>query len=365
MGSIEPLRMAFTTRTLDWLRSRLRSGLVIPAHPLALTAVGKLDERRQRALTRYYHAAGAGGVAVGVHTTQFAIRNPKYALLNPVLELAADTLASLDSTRDRATVKIAGICGMTRQAVTEASLARDLGYDAGLLSLAALKEADDRKLLRHSGIVAEEIPIVGFYLQPAVGGRVLSHGFWRRFAEIPNVVAIKMAPFNRYQTLDVIRAVAESGRAHEIALYTGNDDSIVTDLLTEYAVRTPGGNLKLRVSGGLLGHWACWTKRAVELLDECARCRDSHIIPASMLTRGAEITDANAALFDAANGFKGCIAGIHEVLRRQGLLDGTWCLDPHEKLSPGQAAEIDRVCQSYPHLTDDAFVMGHRDNWLR
>lgn len=352
-------------QTLDWLRSRLRSGLVIPAHPLALTSAGKLDERRQRALTRYYHAAGAGGVAVGVHTTQFAIRSPEHALLKPVLELAADTLSSLDSAGDRATVKIAGVCGMTRQAVTEASLARGLGYDAGLLSLAALKEADNDELLRHCGIVAEEIPVVGFYLQPAVGGRVLSHGFWRRFAEIPNVVAIKMAPFNRYQTLDVIRAVAESGRAHEIALYTGNDDTIVTDLLTEYAVRTAGGTLNLRVCGGLLGHWACWTTRAVELLNECSRYRESGTIPAAMLTRGAEITDANAALFDAANGFKGCISGIHEVLRRQGLLEGTWCLDPHERLSPGQAEEIDRVCRAYPHLTDDAFVMEHQDNWLR
>ena len=302
---------------------------------------------------------------MGVHTTQFAIRHPEHDLLKPVLELAIDTLSSIDSASDRTTVKIAGVCGLTRQAVVEAALARDLGYDACLLSLSAFNEVHDDELLAHCRIVGEEISLIGFYLQPAVGGRVLSHGFWSRFAEIPGVVAIKIAPFNRYRSLDVIRAVAESGRAHEIALYTGNDDSIVTDLLTEHAVRTPEGTLRLRICGGLLGQWACGTRRAVELLDECKGCRDAEMIPSSILTLGAEITDSNAAIFDAANGFKGCIAGIHEILRRQGLLEGTWCLDPREELSPGQAEEIARIYQAYPHLTDEEFILQNRDAWLR
>jgi dihydrodipicolinate synthase/N-acetylneuraminate lyase len=317
-------------------------GLVIPAHPLALTADRKLDERRQRALTRYYLAAGVGGIAVGVHTTQFAIR--ERGLFRPVLELAAREAG-------RRVYKVAGICGPTKQAAAEAELARELTYDAGLLSLAALKNADDDALIAHCRTVAETLPLFGFYLQPAVGGRVLSYRFWRRFAEIPNVVAIKIAPFNRYQTLDVVRAVGDSGR--EIALYTGNDDSIVVDLLTRF----PNGR---RIAGGLLGHWSVWTRKAVELFEELR-----HGPTPELLTRAAEITDANAAFFDAAHGYAGCIAGLHEVLRRQGLLQGTWCLDPHEGLSPGQAEEIDRVYAAYPHLNDDAFVAAHRDDWLR
>ena len=325
----------------------LREGMVIPAHPLALTAARKLDERRQTALTRYYLAAGAGGLAVGVHTTQFAIREPKHGLFRPVLELAAN------QSRDReGALLISGICGGTEQAVSEARLARELGYHAGLLSLSALKTASDDELIAHCTGVAHEIPLFGFYLQPAAGGRVLSYNFWRRFAEIPNVVAIKMAPFNRYQTLDVMRAVADAGRAGDIALYTGNDDSIVLDLLTQGIV------------GGLLGHWACWTHKAVELLTECKRVRGNKTIPASMLKLATEVTDSNAAFFDAANGFAGCIAGIHEVLRRQGLLEGTWCLDPNEHLSPGQAEEISRVYRAYPHLNDDPFVAEHLSEWL-
>jgi dihydrodipicolinate synthase/N-acetylneuraminate lyase len=341
------------------IRQALYEGLVVPACPLALTAERTLDERRQRALCRYYIAAGAGGLAVGVHTTQFAIRDPKIGLFEPVLALAAEEM----NRTDKPIIRIAGVCGPTEQARREAALLHKLGYHAALLSLAALKDADDRKLIDHCRAVAEVIPIVGFYLQPAVGGRVLAYSFWRRFLEIRNVVAIKIAPFNRYQTLDVIRAVAESGR-DDVALYTGNDDNIVMDLLTPFGFGD--GAKELRIVGGLLGHWAVWTRQAVELLAKCHRAvRQGGVVPAELLRRAIEVTDCNAAFFDAANGFAGCIAGLHEVLRRQGLLEGIWCLDPHEMLSPGQAAEIDRVYRAYPHLNDDAFVATHRDDWLR
>ena len=326
----------------------LQQGLVIPAHPLALTANRKLDERRQRALTRYYTAAGAGGIAVAVHTTQFAIRDPKVGLLRPVLELAAEEASSTNL------VKIAGAIGPTPQAVSEAALAKELGYDAVLLSLGALRTATISELIAHVREVAAILPVVGFYLQPSVGGVFLPYAFWRQFAEIDNIVAIKIAPFNRYQTLDVVRAVAESGR--DIPLYTGNDDNILIDLLTEYRF----GNKKVRIVGGLLGHWAVWTSKAGEH-HAMARGR----VTADLLTLSAQITDANAALFDPANSFHGCIAGLHEILRRQGLLEGRWCLDPNEDLSPGQMEEIDRVCRLYPHLTDDAFVAEHRDDWMR
>jgi dihydrodipicolinate synthase/N-acetylneuraminate lyase len=318
---------------MSW-REQLREGVVIPAHPLALTAERKLDEHRQRALTQYYLAAGAGGVAVGVHTTQFEIRQA--GLFEPVLELAMEELRGKD------VVKVAGIAGPTAQAVREAQFAAGRGYDAGLLSLGALKEAPVDELLTHVRLIAEIIPIFGFYLQPAVGGRILPYEFWRRFAEIENVVAIKMAPFNRYQTIDVVRAVADSGR--EIALYTGNDDNIVVDLLTPFRF----GQRTLRVVGGLLGHWAVWTRCAVELLDRIHR--QPH--DPDLLTLAVEITDANAAVFDVANQFRGCIPGIHEVLRRQGLLEGHWCLNPKEELSPGQMEEIDRVYRAYPHLIE-------------
>ena len=336
----------------------LRAGVVIPAHPLALTAERRLDERRQRALTRYYAAAGAGGIAVAVHATQFAIREPRHGLLRPVLELAAETLRE----GDRRLIRVAGLCGDTRQATGEAALAADLGYDLGLLSLAALPRASEDELIAHARAVGEALPLMGFYLQTAVGGRRLDEAFWRRFAELPSVVAIKIAPFDRHATLEVLRAVARSGRADEIALYTGNDDSIVHDLLTTFEL----AGARLRIVGGLLGHWAVWTRRAVELLDEIhALHARSEPAPPELLTRAAAITDCNAAFFDAANGFRGCIAGLHEVLRRQGLLAGTWCLDPDEGLSPGQAEEIDRVYRAYPGLNDDDFVAEHRDAWLR
>lgn len=335
---------------MNW-RTKLHQGVAIPAHPLALTSERRLDERRQRALTRYYLAAGAGGVAVAVHTTQFAIRHPHVGLFEPVLALAAEEAAGRD------VVRIAGICGPTAQAVREAECAARLGYHAGLLSLAALKDASIDQLIDHARAVGEVVPLIGFYLQPAVGGRLLPVEFWRRFCEIESVVAIKVAPFHRYQTLDVLRGVAESGRASEIALYTGNDDHILLDLLTPFRV----SGVELRFVGGLLGHWAVWTRRAVEQLDQIRALRE---VGAEWLTLAEEVTDTNAALFDVANHFHGCIAGLHEVLRRQGLLEGRWCLDPGEDLSPGQAAEIDRVYAAYPHLNDDEFVAKNRDRWL-
>lgn len=334
------------------VREKLLSGLVIPAHPLALTADRKLDERRQRALARYYLAAGAGGIAVGVHTTQFAIRDPKFGLLHPVLELA------MAEARGREVVKIAGVCGQQPQAHKEAELAASLGYDAVLLSLADLRDEPIPRLLDHARSIASLLPIIGFYLQPGVGGCVLPHKFWRELTEIENLVAIKIAPFNRYQTLDVVRAVAESGRTREIALYTGNDDHILLDLLSEFDF---GGD-RIRFVGGLLGQWAVWTKIAACHLQRTKE--RSRTVPAELLTLAQQLTDANAAIFDPGNNFRGCIPGIHEILRRQGLLQGRWCLDPDEDLSPGQAEEIDRVCKAYPHLQDDAFVQEHLDEWL-
>ena len=347
------------------LRRRLFDGICIPAHPLALTPERRLDERRQRGLTRYYLAAGAGGLAVGVHTTQFAIREPKHGLLRPVLELTAATALQRPTDAGPAPVLIAGVCGRTQQAVGEAQLARELGYHAGLLSLGALRDANEGELIQHCRTVAQEIPLVGFYLQPAAGGRLLPFKFWRRFVEIPNVIAIKIAPFNRYQTLDVVRAVAEAGRAGDLALYTGNDDHILLDLLTEFVVPTAHGEARLRIVGGLLGQWACWTQRTVELLGHCQQHRKTKTIPAGLLTLAEQLTDANAAIFDAAHDFAGCIAGIHEILRRQGLLANTLCLDPRERLSPGQRREIARVGAAYPHLSDDAFVRENLARWLR
>lgn len=346
-----------------WVRERLHDGLVIPAHPLALTAGRRLDERRQRALTRYYHAAGAGGIAVGVHTTQFEIREPKHGLFAPVLQLAAETLSACDAASGRQTVRIAGLCGTTGQALAEARLARECGYHAGLLSLAALRHADDEALITHCQAIAREIPLFGFYLQPAAGGRLLSFNFWRRFVEIPNVVAVKVAPFNRYQTLDVIRAVAEAGRSNQVALYTGNDDHIALDLLTDFEVRAERGPARVHFAGGLLGHWAFWTRRAVEVFEQCKAARRSGHISAALLTLAAQITEANAAVFDAAHGFAGCLAGIHEMLRRQGLLATNLCLNPQQTLSPGQAEDIERICRAYPHLTDDEFVAQHLAEW--
>jgi dihydrodipicolinate synthase/N-acetylneuraminate lyase len=360
------------------LRARLLQGHVIPACPLALTAERSFDERHQRALVHYYMAAGAGGLAVGVHTTQFAIHEPQTGLYRPVLELAAETARASGGKA----VLVAGLVGDTEHALREARLALSMGYDCGLLSLSAFTGDSVETIVAHCERVAQVIPLFGFYLQPAVGGRVLPYVFWRRFCEIERVVAIKIAPFDRYKTLDVVHAVADAGRGpgsrHQIALYTGNDDHIVGDLLAEFQLgsRTdtepasdgptsagPAG-AGLRIVGGLLGHWAVWTRNAVELLDQCKRARHAARLLARLLVLGAQVTDCNAAFFDAANDYAGCIAGLHEVLRRQGLLAGRWCLDPQEDLSPGQMGEIDRVYAAYPHLNDDAFVAAHLDEWL-
>ncbi len=343
----------------DAVRDTLQRGVVIPAHPLALDARRALDPRRQRALTRYYLDAGAGGLAVGVHTTQFAIRDA--GLYEPVLALAAETA---DAWTTRPVVRIAGVVGRTEQATSEAEIAVGLGYHAGLLSLAAHKGASEDELIAHCTRVAEAIPLVGFYLQPAVGGILLGPRFWRRFAEIDNVVAIKIAPFNRYRTLDVLRGVVEAGAEERIALYTGNDDHILLDLVMPWRLMRAGEPVTVRIRGGLLGHWSVWVKRAVELLERAHASHGASAIDQELLALDTAITDCNAALFDVANDFRGCIAGCHEVLRRQGLLEGIWCLDPDETLSPGQAAEIDRVSAAYPTLNDDAFVAANLARWL-
>jgi len=345
------------------LRSALARGLVIPAHPLALDAAGHFDERHQRALTRYYASAGAGGLAVGVHTTQFAIRDPRIGLFDPVLALAREEMDRADRGRSDPLVRIGGICGRTDQALREADTLLEHGYHAGLLSLAALRDASDAELIAHCERIAQQVAVIGFYLQPSVGGRPLGYAFWRRFVEIPNVVAIKIAPFNRYQTLDVVRALADSGR-DDVALYTGNDDNIVGDLITPFWFSTPNGPVERRIAGGLLGHWAVWTSGAVSLLRECKTASAQESVPATLLRTATEVTDANAAFFDAANGFAGCIAGINEVLRRQGLMTSARCLDPREALSPNQAEAVDRVCSAYPHLSDDTFVADHLADWL-
>jgi dihydrodipicolinate synthase/N-acetylneuraminate lyase len=343
---------------MDWPRpvlDTLRRGVAIPAHPLALDAKRRLDERRQRALTRYYIDSGSGGLAVGVHTTQFGIRD--VGLYEPVLRLGAETARSWT---DRPLVLVAGAAGKTKQAVREAQVARNFGYHAVLLSLAPMKGASEDELIEHCSAVAREMPLVGFYLQPAVGGIVLPPSFWRRFAQIENAVAIKMAPFNRYRTIDVIRGLIEAGAEERITLYTGNDDHIVLDLLMPFRV----AGKTVRIKGGLLGHWSVWTKKAVELLDRIHASVAAGRIDPELLSLEAEVTESNAAFFDPAHDFHGVIAGCHEVLRRQGLLEGIWCLDPKESLSPGQAAEIDRVYRLYPHLNDDAFVRENLERWL-
>lgn len=349
---------------LHQIHELLHRGTVIPAHPLALNAARQLDEQRQRALTRYYIDSGAGGIAVGVHSTQFEIREPGIDLLEPVLRIAAEEVEAAIGLQ-RPFIKVAGICGPTDQALAEAELAVKLGYHYGLVSNGGLGEWSEQDLLHRMEAIADVIPIIGFYLQPSVGGTELSYSFWRELAEIPGVTAIKMAPFNRYQTLDVVRAVCESSRWDEIALYTGNDDNIVADLLTTYRFHVNGSTVQKRIVGGLLGHWAVWTSKVVEMFNEMVVLRDrGEAIPAEWLTRGQEMTDVNAALFDPSHHFHGSIPGIHEVLRRQGLLEGVWCLNPDEQLSPGQLDEIDRVYRAYPHLNDDDFVRTHLAKWL-
>lgn len=332
----------------------LQEGVVIPAHPLALDENRKLDEARQRLLTQYYMASGAGGVAVGVHTTQFEIRDPEINLLEPVLRIASEEIEHSGSSQPF--IKVAGIVGRGSQATAEAEIARRHGYHIGLLSMGGLSDYTEAQLIARTHDVASIIPVFGFYLQPAVGGRVLSYNFWRKFADIPNVYAIKVAAFNRYQTLDVVRAVCDSPRRDDIALYTGNDDNIVADLLTPYRFIINGKVVEKRFAGGLLGHWAVWTKSAVELLNKIKAVRTDSKSIEMLLAEGIKVTDMNAAIFDPANSFKGCIPGIHEALRRQGLLKGLWCINPEEHLSPGQLEEIDRVIRSYPEYVDDEFA---------
>jgi len=337
----------------------LRDGAVIPAHPLALDASRRLDQRRQRALARYYIDAGAGGLAVGVHATQFAIR--EVGLYESVLRLAAEV--ARDWTR-RPLVMIAGLCGATKQACEEAAVARGLGYHAGLLSLAAMKGTSEDELIAHCTTIAGEMPLVGFYLQPAVGGIALRSRFWTRFAAIDNVIAIKVAPFDRYATLDVVRGLVTAGAEERVALYTGNDDHIVLDLLTPFMVERAGERVVVRFRGGLLGHWSVWTRTAVAILKRCKEASADGSVDSNMLALDSRVTDCNSAFFDSANNFRGCIPGCNEILRRQGLLEGIWCLDPDEALSPGQAAEIDRVCREHRDLSDDSFVAANLHRWL-
>lgn len=344
------------------VKKALLQGTVIPAHPLALTEDRRLDVRGQRALTRYYLDAGVGGIAVGVHTTQFEIRDPKFNLFEEVLKLAIEEVNRANVSESF--IKIAGICGPVEQAIQEAKFAVEVGYELGLLSMGGLHHLSEAELLDRTKAVAEVIPVIGFYLQPAVGGRIFSYDFWKALSEIPNVHALKIAPFNRYLTIDVVRAVVNSDRNEEIALYTGNDDNIMNDLLTTFRFNVDGRMVEKRIVGGLLGHWSVWTKRVVEIFKELEVVRDSKQIPSTLLTLGQEITDANAAFFDTANQFKGSIAGINEVLRRQGILKGNWCLLDHETLSPGQLEEIDRVYRAYPHLHDDMFVKENLSKWL-
>ena len=341
----------------------LRQGAVIPAHPLALTAARKFDERRQKALTRYYIDAGSGGLAVGVHSTQFAIREA--GLYEPVLRLAADTARAWTRSSSHAPlILVAGLSGRTAQAKKEAQIARGLGYHAVMLSLAPMKGASVDELIAHCAAIAAEMPLVGFYLQTAVGGIPLPMEFWRRFAQIENVVAIKMAPFNRYRTLDVIRGVVAAHAEERVALYTGNDDHIVLDLAVPFDIQRGSETVRMRIKGGLLGHWSVWTKSAVALHARIRAAVEAHRVDDELLALDAKVTDANSAFFDVANDFAGCIPGCHEVLRRQGLLEGTWCLDPNEQLSPGQKEEIDRVYAAYPEFADDAFVRSNLEKWL-
>ncbi len=341
----------------------LQKGVVIPALPLALNKDRKLDERRQRALIRYYLDAGAGGIAAGVHTTQFEIRKPEFNLFEKILDIVAEEITDYTERSGKSIIKIAGVIGRTEQAINEAQFAVKAGHDAALLSLAAFQDTQNKELLSHCHKIAEVIPLIGFYLQPAVGGRILDADFWRSFSQIQNVAAIKIAPFDRYQTYDVVRGVAESGRAEDIALYTGNDDNILGDLLTKYRIPVGSKIVHMRIVGGLLGHWAVWTKTAVKILDKVHAARSAEDINA-LLALGARVTDSNAAFFDVANNFSGVIAGIHEVLRRQGLLEGIWTLDQNESLSPGQKEEINRVYTSYPDLNDDDFVRENLERWL-
>lgn len=343
----------------------LHNGTVIPANPLALDENRQFDEKRQRAITRYYLDAGSGGIAVAVHTTQFEIRLPQYNLFETVIKSVSDVIDEYEKENNKVVVKVCGVCGKTEQAVSEAQLAKQYGYDAVLLSPGGLNDFDEDYMVERTKAVAAVMPVIGFYLQPSVGGRYFTYNYWERVCAVDNVVAIKSAPFNRYATLDLVRAAAMSHRCDDIALYTGNDDNIVIDLVTGYKFTENGKTYYKRFVGGLLGHWSVWTKKAVEMFHKLRKAAEKKEVSYEILELANEVTDTNAAFFDTANSFRGCIAGLHEVLRRQGLFEGIWCLNPDETMSKGQKEEIDRVYRMYPHLNDDDFVKANLDKWLK
>lgn len=337
----------------------LKEGTVIPAIPLALNDDGTFNEHGQRVLCKYYLDAGVGGIAIAVHTTQFEIRKPEVNLFEPVLKIAAEEIQKFEEKTGKTIVKVSGVCGPIEQATAEAEIAKSYGFDAVLLSPGGLADKDDEYLIERTKAVAGVMPVIGFYLQTACGGRMLNFDYWKQICEIDNVVAIKCASFNRYSTIDVVRAVALSSRNNEIGLYTGNDDNIVVDLLTNYKFEVDGKNVERRFDGGLLGHWSVWTKSVCDMFEKIKGAE----INDEWLTLAAQITDANAAIFDTANNFEGVIAGVHEVLYRQGLMKSVRCINPDEKLSKGQAEELDRVYKMYPHLNDDAFVKENLADW--
>lgn len=341
----------------------LQDGCVIPAIPLALTEERSFDMQRQRVLLRYYLEAGADGIAAAVHTTQFEIRKPEYSLLKPILQVTSEEIDYYQKETGKTILKIAGVCGRTEQAVEEASLARSLGFDAVLLSPGGLDDLSEKALIERTENVADLIPVIGFCLQPAVGGRIFSYSYWQAVCEIDNVIAIKSAPFNRYLTLDLVKAAALSKRSRDIALYTGNDDNILFDLLTPFRFHLNGVCYEKRFAGGLLGQWSVWTHTAAALFSEIKQALHKEEIPVRLLTLAAQVTHANAAIFDQAGQFAGCIPGIHEILRRQGLLKGIWCLNPAETLSEGQSERITEICDNYAFLTDDAFVTENLARW--
>ena len=344
--------------------SALHKGTVIPAIPLALDESRKFDEARQRTLIRYYLDSGVGGVAIAVHTTQFEIRKPEHDLYETVCSVVVDEVNSYEEKTGKTIIKVGGVCGKIPQAVKETEILKKLGFDIVLLSPGGLADLTEDEMVERTLVVSEIMPVFGFYLQPAVGGRLLSLEYWKRIADIPNLMAIKCAPFNRYQTFDLIRGVAMSERREQIALYTGNDDTIIIDLLSNYVINVNGKTVNKRFVGGLLGHWAVWTKKVVEMFDRITAHPVGEPVPYDLIELANKVTDANAAFFDAANGYAGCIAGLHEVLKRQGIFKGIWCLNPEETLSPGQSDEIDRVYAAYPELNDDEFVKENLSKWL-
>lgn len=343
----------------------LKKGTVIPATPLVLDENRKIDEKGIRLLMKYYLNCGVGGIATAVHTTQFEIRKPEIALFDPILKIVSEEIDGFEKKNNKVIVKVAGVCGAAEQAVREAETAKKYGYDAVLLSPGGLNSLSEAELIERTARVAEIMPVIGFYLQTAVGGRVFSYDYWEKICATENVAAIKCASFNRYQTLDVVRAAAMSERSGEITLYTGNDDNIVIDLLTEYSFDKNGKTVKRGFDGGLLGHWSVWTKKAVEIFNRIKEEKGKEAVSKEMLTLAAQVTDSNGAFFDTANNFSGCIPGLHEVLRRQGLMKNIYCLNPEETLSKGQVEEIDRVYRAYPHLNDDKFIADNIEAWKK